>query len=436
MRERRSLWALMAFLFIGLSCGILWWTQQLHEIVIPPRQYPPNNAYDAYKQIAQAMYDQWKQDERLRMIERELFKGQEFNPAVPEADKRYCLQRRRPFLEAYRKHLDQPCVAVYEYDPLWLMPELAMFRQIARIESILIDDALEAGRDAEAIQHLRDLMRFSEQVRTDGTLTHYLVGSSMIKIGLRPIRQRLMQIQSPETLDALVGLAQQYEQQRAPLKTAIQHEYYLGLALHRDIASGKIKADDIQAMMSNITFNSGFERWLYESGFGLRLTWRRSLLEWQQHCKSVFAELEKPLGERKIPATNLKQRINQMFLHELDLAVDRELIEVAIVRLVGCYAAIRRYHQQRGAYPPSLEALRPELGEMIIDPFTGKPFVYRTHPKRGFQLYSVGENRRDDGGQLSVDQRQGDLLPITEGALPEGQRPSQTRLSSPPVWLR
>jgi hypothetical protein len=120
----------------------------------------------------------------------------------------------------------------------------------------------------------------------------------------------------------------------------------------------------------------------------------------------------------------------------VDLSANAELREVATIRLLGCYAAVKRYQQQRGAYPPSLEALRPELGEMIIDPFTGKPFVYRTHPKRGFQLYSVGENLTDDGGRLSANRQQGDLLPITEGALPEGQRPSQTRLSSPPVWLR
>jgi len=62
--------------------------------------------------------------------------------------------------------------------------------------------------------------------------------------------------------------------------------------------------------------------------------------------------------------------------------------------------------------------------------------VYRTHPKRGFQLYSVGENLTDDGGRLSANRRQGDLLPITENALPEAQRPRKTRPSSPPVWLR
>jgi hypothetical protein len=79
--------------------------------------------------------------------------------------------------------------------------------------------------------------------------------------------------------------------------------------------------------------------------------------------------------------------------------------------------------------------LRPELGEMIIDPFTGKPFVYRVDSKRGFQLYSVGENRADDGGRLSPNTKLGDLLPITENALPKAQRPARNRLSAP-VWLR
>jgi hypothetical protein len=435
MRQRRQLWLLVALVGL-LLCGVLWWTQlRVPEIVIPPRQYPPNNAYDAYKQIAQAMYDQRGQDRRLYDIERQLFSGQEPNPAIPEADKRYYLQRRRPFLETYRKHLDQPCKAVFEYAFDWPLHELAMFRQIAQIESVLIDDALAAGRKAEAMQRLHDLMRFSEQIRTDGALVHYLVGSSMIEIGLRPIRQRLTQIQSPETLDTLIGLARRYEQRRALLKNAIQHEYYFGLAIHRDIASGKIKPDDIKAMMFNITFNSGFERWFYESDFGLRLTWRRSLLELQQYYESVFTELEKPLWERKIPALNPKQRINQMFLPGLDLAGDKELTELATVRLLGCYAAVKRYYQQHKAYPPSLEALRSELSEMIIDPFTGKPFVYRADPKRGFQIYSVGANRADDGGRVSIVQGQGDLPPITINALPKTLRPEGNWLS-PPVWLR
>jgi hypothetical protein len=321
------------------------------------------------------------------------------------------------------------------------MPELAGFRTIARIEALLIGDALAAGREAEAIQRFHDLMRFSEQIRTDGTLTHYLVGSRMIETGLQPIRQRLTKFQSPKVFSALVELAQKYDQSRAPLKDAIQNEYYCGLGTYRDIALRRIEMHDIESLMSKINFSNNFERWLYESGFGLRLTWERSLAELQEYYKRVFTELEKPLWERKVPAPNFKQRTNEIlgqvwWMLHVDLSANAELREVATIRLLACYAAVKRYYQQRGAYPPSLEALRPELGEMIIDPFTGKPFVYRTHPKRGFQLYSLGENLTDDGGRLSVNWQQGDLLPITEGALPEGQRPSPTRLSSPPVWLR
>jgi len=387
MRQRKTVWVLGALALLAL--GALWWwaAQRPPSIVIPPRQYPPNNAYDAYKQIAQGMHDQWKQDDRLRRIESQLFSKHSIHLTVPEADKQYYLQRQRPFLEAYRQYLDQPCKAVFEYNILWLMPELAGFRTIARIEALLIGDALAAGREAEAIQRFHDLMRFSEQIRTDGTLTHYLVGSRMIETGLQPIRQRLTQFQSPKVFSALVELAQKYDQSRAPLKDAIQNEYYCGLGTYRDIALRRIEMRDIEPLMSEINFSNNFERWLYESGFGLRLTWGRSLAELQEYYKRVFTELEKPLWERKVPAPNFKQRTNEIlgqvwWMLHVDLSANAELREVATIRLLGCYAAVKRYQQQRGAYPPSLEALRPQLGELIIDPFTGKPFVYRTRWRR------------------------------------------------------
>jgi hypothetical protein len=105
---------------------------------------------------------------------------------------------------------------------------------------------------------------------------------------------------------------------------------------------------------------------------------------------------------------------------------------------VGCAAAIRLHKMRTGKYPASLEAL--QLGEMIIDPFSGKPFVYKTDPRFGFLLYSVSQNRVDDGGQSPYgggpDMR-GDLAPVSvrlpghlKGA-PRGQQPLLA-----PIWLR
>ncbi len=46
-----------------------------------------------------------------------------------------------------------------------------------------------------------------------------------------------------------------------------------------------------------------------------------------------------------------------------------------------------------------LDALVPGiLTEVPIDPFTGKPLVYRREGE-GFIVYSLGSNQKDDGGR-------------------------------------
>jgi hypothetical protein len=108
------------------------------------------------------------------------------------------------------------------------------------------------------------------------------------------------------------------------------------------------------------------------------------------------------------------------------------------MRLVGCAAAIRLHKMRTGKYPASLEAL--QLGEMIIDPFSGKPFVYTTDPRFGFLLYSVSQNRVDDGGQSTYSgapEARGDLSPV-DVRLPDhlkGVRRDRLPLVAP-IWLR
>jgi len=61
--------------------------------------------------------------------------------------------------------------------------------------------------------------------------------------------------------------------------------------------------------------------------------------------------------------------------------------------------ACKIFKSRTGAYPESLEALVPGiLKEVPVDPFTGKPFVYRREGK-GFIVYSLGSNEKDDGGR-------------------------------------
>ena len=61
--------------------------------------------------------------------------------------------------------------------------------------------------------------------------------------------------------------------------------------------------------------------------------------------------------------------------------------------------ACRLYKSRTGQYPESLEALVPGILTVVpIDPFTGKPLVYRRDGE-GFIVYSLGSNQKDDGGR-------------------------------------
>ncbi len=57
---------------------------------------------------------------------------------------------------------------------------------------------------------------------------------------------------------------------------------------------------------------------------------------------------------------------------------------------------LRQYQQTNGSFPETLEALGLQS---IQDPFSGKPLVCQ-HAADGFVLYSVGEDRKDNGGAV------------------------------------
>jgi hypothetical protein len=82
---------------------------------------------------------------------------------------------------------------------------------------------------------------------------------------------------------------------------------------------------------------------------------------------------------------------------------------IAAARVTRAGLAALRYHSEKGIYPPDLQSMN--LGA-LLDPFTGKPLIYRSTPS-GFTVYSVGENGMDDGGAKSdkADRNLGLIIP-------------------------
>jgi hypothetical protein len=417
-----------------LCIGVLVWAFTPPKIEIPPRQLPPNNAYDEYRAMAEEMKQRLDADTRFKQIESAIGNRQ----PLSAADRAYYLQRMEPYLRRYERLVQRPSVVSAERSADTPFPELAGMRQIARAEAYLMREELRQKRYRAAIARADRLSRLAEQARNGGPLIHYLVGTAIHAIALQPIREELPRIQDRAALEALLKLARDYEKRRVPLWKCMQEEYYFGLSVHRDIAEGRT---DYSKLASNDAQTG--KRTRASSLLAGRLMVKTALPEYHRLMQRMVEELKLPFGERpQRTAEDIEREtrhpLNQILLPVFAQASDKEASEVAIMRLVGCTAAIRLHKQRTGKYPASLEAL--QLGEMIIDPFSGKPFVYTTDPRFGFLLYSVSENRVDDGGQSpygGAPESRGDLSPVSV-RVPDhlkGVRRDQLPLVAP-IWLR
>ena len=115
-----------------------------------------------------------------------------------------------------------------------------------------------------------------------------------------------------------------------------------------------------------------------------------------------------PLAERRraaveaekllinIPKTHILTRI---LLPAMNRVIEVEMRRIAQVRAARAALAVQRYRLARGRLPEWLSQLVGEyLDAVPTDPFDGKPLRYKKLDK-GFVVYSIGEDGRDDGGK-------------------------------------
>ncbi len=107
---------------------------------------------------------------------------------------------------------------------------------------------------------------------------------------------------------------------------------------------------------------------------------------------------DKPVAKESAKTRQAGTRLLAMLLVQLDRSqdvVERVKVRHHIARLAVALAAFRA---DKGEYPTTLGDLAPKYVKTIPkDFFSGKALIYKRQGK-GYLLYSVGENTRDDGG--------------------------------------
>ena len=105
-----------------------------------------------------------------------------------------------------------------------------------------------------------------------------------------------------------------------------------------------------------------------------------------------------PYRDRKEVPELIRPSLWNILAYELTMAngLDKEFYcgDVATLRLTRAGLALLQYKQAHGAFPPTLNALGVEG---LVDPFTEEPLHYRPEGE-GFVVYSVGADRKDNGG--------------------------------------
>lgn len=93
-------------------------------------------------------------------------------------------------------------------------------------------------------------------------------------------------------------------------------------------------------------------------------------------------------------------RMASMVAPALARFAEGDLAALAKLRAARTALAIERYRTANGEPPAALDALVPAYLEAVpADPFTGTPLLYK-RLDTGYVVYSVGVDRRNDGGDL------------------------------------
>jgi hypothetical protein len=103
--------------------------------------------------------------------------------------------------------------------------------------------------------------------------------------------------------------------------------------------------------------------------------------------------------DREINAIPWYRYVSKNLLANFSSILLKEAALEAVMGVDQIGLACKIYKNREGHFPEDIAALAPDiLDEIQLDPFTGKPYVYRIQ-EGGFMVYSFGSNEKDDGGR-------------------------------------
>ena len=335
---------------------------------------------------------------------------------------RLVVNRLRPALPLVEQAISRPKCQFpvnWEAGAGAIFPHYSKMRKLAILFCATALLAAKEGRMDEAVRLIEMDLRVSESIKDDPVLIGQLVRATMVEIGYRGLRDileygEINETQARRLYDVLAGID--------PIPgyvKAMQGDRALGLWLFdyaRRADIGELSGSD--PTLAERLIAPSLRRWIWRP-----VLYADEMVYLDYMSTQVNAAR---LPYRETARTNLDAEpefprfaiCSAILLPSFARA--RSARDDAAAKIAGdqVLLGLLAYKDRFGSYPETLDGLRSRLAwKLPDDPFSGKDFIYKRQGK-GFLLYSIGRNLKDDGGRLLP----AHPSPVTwpEGGLPSG----------------
>jgi len=278
-------------------------------------------------------------------------------------------------------------------------PHLVDLKNLARILAAKARMEAEAGRSEAAWDIALAQAKMADGLRAEPIIVSQLVRMATVALSCSTI-QKLCSATLPGNpqYDGLMSLLDTIEDVR-PLVRAVDGDRLLSGEWLFTLPKGELYKQLRQIIFPSywsetacrlqfhvITFEPFF---LSDHAAYLQLMRKHA-----QFLEQPFSIEQRDNLEKEWLAVPRRYRLTHTLMPAMARIKDIHCRVVADVRITRTGLALLRYRETHGNFPETLDALR--LRD-VSDPFNGKPLVYRSDG-RGFVVYSVGEDLKDNGG--------------------------------------
>lgn len=259
------------------------------------------------------------------------------------------------------------------------LPRIQSFRQIARFAAWEMAVLARENNGDQAVRRGIELLRLARQFQREPTLVAYLVA----------IAVRGVAIESIASVIDLEGVTMETRS-----------------ALDEELSQADTLQPLVDTMRAERAYNLQVVDELVDDSLASRLFLRKArsslaVIDW---FEGALPAVGKPWHELRAQpgasaAFNMPEgagEIVETALPAVTASYDAANQNLAMVRALRVLNALYAYADEHGEEASGLESLG-LAPEAMVDPFSGKPLLLK-RTKAGWIVYSVGRNKKDDGG--------------------------------------